>query len=375
MKFLLALSLAMLGGCYEEMAETKHQIYSKNDADAAGDTNTPDYRYAKYKFTHDDYEDAVLAIRLTIVNNTPNKLEIKDLKEGLESRKVEATDTFSKVDSESSETAYAFTGSTTIMDEVDTTKDHGGTYTGVIALKDDGTVADDGCCGDMTFVPKIDNTLTFAGEKQTAGADETFDKAWWAEVTGIEQSAGASAANGASAASSEDCTDYELVFAKEPVDGNIKATKQHRFDMRVELQCDGIKVTDHEEINIKLFHKRKATLYDKDGNKYTGYDSMLNTYYNLNNYTFHGYQNNCPQTIDKLNATKDQCDGKPLKKGARTYNNMKCHNPVAGDRRAQNKFKNSDLKGKLKCRYRADAEIDGDTYSVESREFTVTITK
>ena len=224
MKFLLALSLAMFG-CEGEMAETKGEITkitSEEEAKEAG--VTVEYRYAKYKFIKAGYNDNNMAVRIRIDDNVPVILELKDLKKGREKRKVEVAE-LSKVDDKSNDTTYAFTGESVLPDEVDSSKDHGGIYTGVVVL-DDGTVADDGCCGDMTFVPKTAKELTFAGRKQTPATGETFDKDWWEKVTTPPAAAPQYFYGNYTLSHDSTITDDDFDIAlKLEVDGNGKATK------------------------------------------------------------------------------------------------------------------------------------------------------
>ncbi len=186
MKFLLAFSLlGMVFACQQDeiavtLGETEENT-SEEDAKKAG--VSVEYRYAKYKFIKSGYKDVLMAVRLRIDDNVPKKLELKDLKEGREEREIESANLY-KVDADSSDTMYAFTGDSELEDDIGKDEDHGGNYTGTVKLNDDKKVADDSCCGDMTFAPNIKQDLKFKGIKETPAGDETFDAAWWNEVAG-----------------------------------------------------------------------------------------------------------------------------------------------------------------------------------------------
>lgn len=189
MKFLLALSLVMFG-CQNEAAETKAGDFGSDEAKVKTDELT--WHYAKYKFIKAGYKDVYAAVRVGFNKDSDPQavLELKDLHPDRVDREVEKAE-LSKVEDDSNDTTYAFTGDSVLRDKEDNTKEYGGIYTGKLALKEDGTVADDGCCGEMTFNPAAVNDKDFIviGRKQDPAAGETFDAAWWAEVTGASDEA------------------------------------------------------------------------------------------------------------------------------------------------------------------------------------------
>ena len=260
MKFLLTFSLlGMMFGCQQEdAAGTKGEVNKvASEEDATEDGISVEYRYANYKFIKSGYNNVNAAIRLTIHDDVPVMLELKDLKEGREEREVEEIE-LNKVDADSSDTVYAFEGQSVLPDEKDNSKDHGGKYTGTATLND-GTVTDDGCCGDMTFVPNIKDDLVFIGKKQDPAAGEAFDEAWWNEVTGDDSDA------------DEECAKYKLEMSdltyanknKDPLDDNGDGgkifTRGRYINYTVTLKCldnDSVITTgDEASLPVQLASK------------------------------------------------------------------------------------------------------------------------
>ena len=120
------------------------------------------YYYAEYLFSHADYEDVEVALRIEITAGNPAKMEIKDLTPPADKAVEELT---------LSSAGDDFTGTSS--------GDEGGKY--VVKL-----AADDVCCGAINFTPTADSSVTFAGTKQ-----ESLTSVQWEElIEGAQASAG-----------------------------------------------------------------------------------------------------------------------------------------------------------------------------------------
>lgn len=145
MKFLL--TLIVLGTFYacgleEESAQHKFAIRRKAVESPAV------YYHAKYRFTHAAYENVEVAVKVEVQASKAKQLWAKDLSIS-NSTLEEATLTSNAA------TPVNFSGTSG--------GDLGGVYTGVLEKNTLGTI--DGCCGEMTFTPMADNTVTFTGTK------------------------------------------------------------------------------------------------------------------------------------------------------------------------------------------------------------------
>ena len=111
------------------------------------------YYHARYLFSHADYEDVAVALRIEITAGSPAKMEIKDLTPPADKDVEELT---------LSPAGDDFTGTSSGAD--------GGKY--VVKL-----AADDVCCGAINFTPTADNSVTFVGAKQ-----ESLTSVQWEEI-------------------------------------------------------------------------------------------------------------------------------------------------------------------------------------------------
>ena len=245
MKFLLAFSLlGMVFACQKEGTEQAIAEVKLQHGDKDSQTTTPgDWRYAKYKFSLAGHKDVLTALRVEInADNEAIKLELKDLTAGREARQVEIADLSGEVSTDS--ITYDFNG-TSALEEGDV--DYGGTYTGSLTLNDDRTVADDGCCGEITFKSKAgeqaDEVLTFMGEK----VDEAFGETEWNTAVGTSSPI--------PELSKEECVDFKLVFSE------LKdVEREEKFDFTVSLQsCDDNPVTTAEEQEVTLYYTHDGT--------------------------------------------------------------------------------------------------------------------
>ena len=121
-----------------------------------------EYYYARYRFTHADYEDVEVAVRVEMVNGHAAKLRLKDLSPEAAANPIEEAVLHTRG------CQLAFTGTSEGIE--------GGTYTGELELRG-GEI--NGCCGRMTFVPAVDTSLTFVGTKLA-----TLSAAEWQELSG-----------------------------------------------------------------------------------------------------------------------------------------------------------------------------------------------
>ena len=145
MKFLL--TLVVLGTFYacgleEESSQHKFAIRRKAAATPAV------YYHAKYRFTHADYENVDVAVKVEVKANKATQLWAKDL--SVSNSEIEEATLTSKAASPAN-----FSGTSS--------GDLGGVYTGVLEKNSLGAIS--GCCGQMTFTPTADNTVTFVGTK------------------------------------------------------------------------------------------------------------------------------------------------------------------------------------------------------------------
>lgn len=161
MKLFLLLLSAYVATCGER--QTNDQALGKfaTSEELSGETDR-DYFYARYRFSHEEYEAVEVAVQVAMHNGHPAKLRVKDLSSTAQDNAIEEA-TLS-----SHGCSLSFTGMSSVAE--------GGTYTGTLGQS--GGVVDD-CCGTMTFVPTIDTTLTFTGKKLA-----TLSAADWKRLTG-----------------------------------------------------------------------------------------------------------------------------------------------------------------------------------------------
>ena len=246
MKFLLLLSLVTFG-CEmrdesQTTAELKHQIEKTDSQDT---TQQEDWRYAKYKSSLEGYKDTFLAVRVLIEDNKAKRLELKDLTEGREARAVETADLTGANNTDN--TAYKFSGTSSLQD-ADGGVDYGGKYTGSLKLNTDGMVADDGCCGEMTFKPTIgqqtDEDLTFTVTK----VEEKFGKKEWDDAVALPTP---------SVLPVTTCEDFKLVISEI---SDVKRWEEINYTISLQ-NCAGDPVTNAAGTKVKL----QYTHADKNG--------------------------------------------------------------------------------------------------------------
>lgn len=125
-----------------------------------------EYFHAKYKFTHADYEDVYVAVRVETENGSPISLQVKDLSSEAEDAELEEAVLTSNISGDFVGTSAGAVG---------------GRYTGRLETSN-GVVT--GCCGFMTFEPTATEApdLIFLGEKiEVLGGEE------WDELVDDEQ--------------------------------------------------------------------------------------------------------------------------------------------------------------------------------------------
>ena len=163
--FLLLLSVNAIA-CGErrinDQAVGKFVTHAEQEAESG-----ESYFYARYRFTHDEYEDVEVAVQVALRNGHPATLRVKDLSSAAEDNPIEQAQLSSRGCS------LSFRGVSSGTE--------GGAYTG--ELEQSGGLVN-GCCGDMTFVPAVDTTLTFAGIKLA-----TLSASDWEQLTGEEVAA------------------------------------------------------------------------------------------------------------------------------------------------------------------------------------------
>ena len=125
-------------------------------------TGYGNYFFARYLFSHKEYENVEVGVKVAMRNGHPALLAVKDLSPAAQNRAIEEAVLSSQGCS------LSFTGTSNVAE--------GGTYTG--ELEQSGGVVND-CCGAMTFVPTIDTSLTFTGTKLA-----TLSATDWEQLTG-----------------------------------------------------------------------------------------------------------------------------------------------------------------------------------------------
>ena len=156
MRVVLLLLAVMVATCGQRQAgETALGKFAARESVKA----TGQYFHARYRFTHEEYESVEVAVRVEMRNGHPAVLQVKDLSP------QEAGSAVEEAVLSSSGCSMAFTGTSQNTD--------GGKYGGELELRG-GKV--NGCCGKMTFVPAVDTSLTFAGEKLTSLTAEQWEQ-------------------------------------------------------------------------------------------------------------------------------------------------------------------------------------------------------
>ena len=123
-----------------------------------------EYFHAQYKFTHVDYDDVEVAVRIEHIANAPSRMEMKDLTPPANS---------------SVETLILSVSDTAFV----------GTSSGAVGGEYSVELAEGVCCGAITFVPAADTSATFVGTKSK---DLTAEE--WATLSGQAVVAGGDAA-------------------------------------------------------------------------------------------------------------------------------------------------------------------------------------
>ena len=166
MRVVLLLLAVMVATCGQrEAGETALGKFAARSAVKAGQ-----YFYAHYRFTHEGYEAVEVAVRVEMSNGYPAALRVKDLSP------QEAGSPVEEAVLSSSGCSLAFTGTSSGAD--------GGVYGGELELS--GGKASS-CCGEMTFVPTVDTSLTFMGEKLTDLTAGQWEQLLGGEGTGPEE--------------------------------------------------------------------------------------------------------------------------------------------------------------------------------------------
>ena len=110
-----------------------------------------EYLHARYLFTHAEYENVEVAVRVELRYGYPAILQVKDISPQASDNVIE------KALLNKNGCNLSFIGTSTGVE--------GGEYTGELQ-QTGGKV--NGCCGKMTFVPAIDTSLTFRGKKNSS---------------------------------------------------------------------------------------------------------------------------------------------------------------------------------------------------------------
>lgn len=143
---IFALASVLACGQTENYSEASFVITKKAPA--------KEYYYAKYEFSHDDYEDVVVVVRIEVSNAAPKEMAVKDLTPQESHRPVETLMLDASGD--------VFVGRST--------GDVGGEYR--VSLEN--TV----CCGQIVFIPDVKPSISFIGVKI-----EDLTAKQWAEFT------------------------------------------------------------------------------------------------------------------------------------------------------------------------------------------------
>lgn len=231
----LSLALSALYACQRDELPAAGVKFEKG-SDIAGTPAEKDWHYAKYRFTLAGTEDVLVAVRVAVNDdNEATHLEVKDLTEGRENREVEKATLAGTMNDDGN---YDFRG-TSVLTEGDT--DFGGKYSGTLTVTN-GSVADDGCCGEMKFTSTEQGTLTFTGTRME---DFSADDWTWEEAgTGAEP-----------AATPAECEDYKLVFS-----GLKNVRRGEEFDFTVTaLTCDDSPTSNFNGNEVTLHFKVDET--------------------------------------------------------------------------------------------------------------------
>lgn len=219
MKFLfLSLALSALYACQRDELPAAGVKFEYSPEPDPATPAEKDWRYAKYKFSLDKYKDVLVAVRVAVnEDNEATHLEVKDLTAGKEDWEVEMATLMGEVNADGN---YAFSG-TSELQEGGT--DYGGKYSGTLTVTDD-SVAENGCCGEMTFTSTEQGKLTATGTKEA----EDFSADDWEWDDDVDMSAEPAPADPSA------CEDFKLVFS-----GLKDVRRGEKFDFTVAAKtCD-----------------------------------------------------------------------------------------------------------------------------------------
>ncbi len=167
------LSLAM---CSVVLAcQSKEEAQAKTTADQ--EAALSGWHYAKYRFVNDGNPDLVVALRVRVDSNIPQRLGVKELTAAREDSGEAQASLNHNPDGQD---IISFSGQAVLSDESEA--EHVGDYAGEVELDGDGAVIKDSCCGDMTFSPADDSSLIYGGTKLLPGEGETLDADWWKNI-------------------------------------------------------------------------------------------------------------------------------------------------------------------------------------------------
>ena len=135
------------------------------DAETSGVGQGSQYFHARYLFTQAEYEDVEVAVRVEMRDGYPAVLQVKDLSPQASDNAIE------QALLHKNSCSLSFIGTSTGVE--------GGKYTGELQ-QTGGKLS--GCCGEMTFVPAVDTSLTFIGKKSAP-----LSAAEWAQLVGDDE--------------------------------------------------------------------------------------------------------------------------------------------------------------------------------------------
>ena len=179
MRMVLLLLVVVVFACEQHDATS-----AALDADASGVRRGSQYFHARYLFSHAEYEDVEVAVRVERRNGYPAVLQVKDLSPQAVDNMIE------QAALRKNGCNLSFIGTSTGVE--------GGEYTGELQQMG-GEI--NNCCGRMTFVPAIDTSLTFRGKKLA-----TLSAAEWAQLVEDDEDTGAEEPSGDSSDTEEPST-------------------------------------------------------------------------------------------------------------------------------------------------------------------------
>lgn len=148
MKIFLVSVLTVIFACSIEENNSRGMFVIKRKAALQA------FYYARYLFTHPDYEDVTAAVRIETSRGLPVSMEVKDISPTAD-RDLEV------LTLRASGRGNVFTGSSEV--------EGGGEYR--VRLDDQGK-----CCGDsIIFIPQIDSTVIFSGKREAHLSAEEWD--------------------------------------------------------------------------------------------------------------------------------------------------------------------------------------------------------